>query len=107
MSGFIAGEASFAVYTRTRVNSKGVSVKDYTLAMEVSQKSQDSFILIAIQHYFNIGRIYHEKRGISKFKVTVKSDLLTLRVVPHFIDYPLYGHKLSQFVSWYDILTFT
>lgn len=74
--------------------------------MEVSQKSQDSFILIAIHRYFNIGHIYHEKRGISKFKVMVKSDLINV-LIPHFSSYPLYGHKQSQFISWCKILTFS
>lgn len=34
--------------------------------MEVSQKTEDSFILIAIRDYFNVGKFYHETRGIKK-----------------------------------------
>lgn len=45
VSGFITGEGSFTYFTRTRKNSKGDSVRDYTLAMEVSQDSKDWFIL--------------------------------------------------------------
>jgi hypothetical protein len=41
ISGFITGEGSFTYFTRTRKSSAGNTVKDYTLAMEVSQDSKD------------------------------------------------------------------
>lgn len=41
VSGFITGEGSFTYFIKTRKDSKGNYVKDYTLIMEVSQNNKD------------------------------------------------------------------
>ena len=76
ISGFICGEGSFTYFTRTRKNSKGKISKDYTLVKEVSQDNKDSFILTCIQEYFNVGKIYYEIRGIAKFRLVIKKDII-------------------------------
>ena len=37
ISGFASGEGSFTYFTKTRVNSAGMPVKDYSLVFEISQ----------------------------------------------------------------------
>lgn len=62
LSGFITGEGSFTYFTRTRKNSRGI-IKDYTVAMEVSQDSKDWFIINLIKEFFKVGKVYTEARG--------------------------------------------
>ena len=45
ISGFATGEGSFTFFTRKRVNAAGDTVKDYTLAFEISQKSDSLYVL--------------------------------------------------------------
>lgn len=87
----------------TRKNKNGTSVKDYTLVMEVSQKTQDSFVLIAIQHFFNAGKVIHGTKGVSKFRLTIREDILE-KLVPHINNYPLLGHKELQYSIWLQII---
>lgn len=49
-------------FTRTRKNSRGI-IKDYTVAMEVSQDSKDWFIINLIKEFFKVGK-YTLKRGV-------------------------------------------
>lgn len=107
ISGFITGEGSFTYFTRTRKNSKGNIVKDYTLAMEVSQDSKDLFILNLIKDFFQTGKVYSETRGITKYRLTQKNEILSI-VIPYFENNPLLGRKALQFSIWIkivDILT--
>lgn len=103
ISGFIAGEGSFTYFTRTRKNSKGDIVKDYTLAMEVSQDSKDLFILNLIKDFFQIGKVYSEKRGITKYRLTQKNEILSM-LIPYFENNPLLGRKALQFSTWIKIV---
>ena len=103
ISGFICGEGSFTYFTRTRKNSKGKISKDYTLVMEVSQDNKDSFILTCIQEYFNVGKIYYEIRGIAKFRLVIKKDIIE-KMVPHFSKYSLLGFKNLQYLIWIKIV---
>src|SRR5690606_26420604 len=102
ISGIIAGEGSFTNLRRGGINKEGISVIDYTLIMEVSQKKEDDFILTAIQQYFNGGKIYHEARGVSKFRITQRIEILEI-LIPHFINYPLLGYKQLQYNIWLKI----
>ena len=81
-------------------------MKYYVLTMEVSQKTQDSFILEAIHRYFGVGSVIHEVRGISKFKLTTRADLFNI-LIPHFNNHPLLGYKESQYFVWLQILYLT
>ena len=103
VSGFIAGEGSFSYFARTRTNKLGITLKDYTLAMEVSQKTFDSFILVAIQQIFNAGNIYHGNNGVSRLRITTREDIIT-KLIPHFNNYPVSGFKELQYSIWLEIL---
>jgi hypothetical protein len=80
----------------TRNNSKNETVKDYTLVMEVSQHSKDEFILTSIQNYFGVGKVYQEIRGITKFRLVVREEIIQI-LAPHFAEHPLDGNKLLQY----------
>lgn len=58
ISGFATGEGSFTYFTKTRVNSAGKTVKDYSLVFEISQRTQDLHILNLIASYFKVGKVY-------------------------------------------------
>lgn len=106
ISGFISGEGSFTYFTRTRLNSKNDTRKDYTLVFEVSQDSKDSYILASIKNKFKVGAalpVYHETRGITKFRLVVKDEILGV-LEPHFKDYPVLGRKALQYSTWLQIV---
>jgi hypothetical protein len=65
--------------------------------MEVSQNNKDFFILSCIQEYFNTGKIYYEKRGMVKFRLVIKKDIINI-IMPHFIKYHLLGFKNLQYL---------
>jgi hypothetical protein len=65
--------------------------------MEVYQENKDSFILYCIQEYFNVGKIYYEIRGIAKFRLVIKKDIIE-KMVPHFSKYSLLGFKNLQYL---------
>ena len=46
------------ILQKTRVNSAGKTVKDYSLVFEISQRTQDLQILNLIASYFKVGNIY-------------------------------------------------
>jgi hypothetical protein len=71
--------------------------------MEVSQSTFDSFILVAIQQFFNAGNIYHGNNGVSRFRLTTREDIIT-KLIPHFNNYPVSGFKELQYSIWLEIL---
>lgn len=103
IAGFITGEGSFTYFTRTRQDSKGNTIKDYTLAFEVSQDSKDWFLLNLIKDYFNSGKVYTETRGITKYRLTQRKEIISL-LTPYFKNNPLQGRKALQFSIWIEIV---
>jgi LAGLIDADG endonuclease len=71
ISGFVTGEGSFTYFTKTRINSIGETVKDYSLIFEVSQRTQDLHILNLINIYFKIGNVYTDTKGISRYRLRI------------------------------------
>jgi hypothetical protein len=70
----------------------------YSLALEISQRSKDLYILKAISNYFGTGNIYSDK-GISKVKFN-NIKIIQHRLLPFFYNYPLLGFKLKQYTVW-------
>ena len=102
LTGFITGEGSFTYFTRTRINSVGETIKDYTLVFEISQGTQDLHILNLIVSYFKAGNVYSETRGMSRYRLAVINKIIS-QLIPHFNNYPLIGHKSLQYLSWLNI----
>ncbi len=103
ISGFATGEGSFTFFTRKRVNASGNTVKDYTLAFEVSQRSDSLHVLTLIVNTLGLGKVYSEARGVSKFRLVPK-DLILNDLVPFFEKYPLEGNKALQYSIWIKIV---
>lgn len=81
-------------------------VKDYTLAYEVSQRSDSSYVLNLIAKFLGGGNVYHEARGISKFRLVTKDQILSI-LVPFYASqekYPLEGNKNLQYKLWIQIV---
>lgn len=74
-------------------------MKDFTLVIEVSQDSKDAYILTSIKNYFGVGKVYHEIRRITKYRLAIKEEIID-KLVPHFINYPLGGNKFLQYSIW-------
>jgi hypothetical protein len=103
ISGFATGESSFTFFTRKRVNAAGNIVKDYTLIFEIGQKSENFYLLNLIVSSMGFGKVYTEKRGISKFRL-VPRDQIFKDLVPFFEKYPLEGNKALQYSVWIKIV---
>lgn len=103
ISGFATGESSFTFFTRKRVNAAGNIVKDYTLIFEIGQKSDNLYLLNLIVNSFGFGKVYTEKRGLSKFRLVPRDQILN-DLVPFFDKYPLEGNKALQYSVWIKIV---
>ena len=103
ISGFTTGEGSFTYFTRNRKKANGEIVKDYTLAYEVSQRSDSLYVLDLIAKYFKHGHVYSETRGVSKYRLVTRDQILNT-LVPFFEKYPLEGNKNMQYELWVQIV---
>lgn len=103
ISGFTTGEGSFTYFTRNRKKASGEMVKDYTLAYEVSQRSDSIHVLDLIAKTFECGKVYSETRGVSKYRLVTKDQILSI-LVPFFEKYPLEGNKNLQYKLWIQIV---
>lgn len=103
ISGFVTGEGSFTYFIKTRLNSSGKIVKDYSIVFEVSQRTIDIHILNLINVYFNLGKVYTDTKGISRYILRTIDSLIN-NLIPHFKDYPLIGHKALQYSLWIKIV---
>lgn len=104
ITGFVLGEGSFTFFKRKRITSSGILKLDYTLVFEVSQKTEDIYLLEAMKVYFSSGGIFTEKRGMSRFRITNIKALQHI-VLPFFSLYPLKGYKNNQFNIWLEALS--
>lgn len=96
ISGFATGEGSCTYFTRSRENSTGKAVKDYTLVFEISQRTQDLHILNLIASYFKVGNVYTGTNGISRYRLATKDKIIST-LAPHFKNYSLVGNKALQY----------
>ena len=103
ISGFATGEGSFTYFTKTRVNSAGKTVKDYSIVFEISQRTQDLDILNLIASYFKVGNVYTDTSGISRYRLRTKDQIINT-LIPHFNSYPLAGYKSLQCSVWFKIV---
>ena len=103
ISGFTTGEGSFTYFTRNRKKANGEIVKDYTLAYEVGQRSDSIHVLDLIAKTLECGKVYSETRGISKYRLVTRDQILSI-LVPFFAKYPLQGNKYLQYKLWAQIV---
>ena len=104
LSGFITGEGSFTYFTRSRINSAGSTVKDYTLVFEISQRTIDVHILKMINSFFKEGNVFTDtKRSISRYRLTINVKTISI-LSSHFKDYLVLGHKAEQWFAWLNLV---
>lgn len=105
ISGGVAatGEGSFSYFTRKRENAAGNAVKDYTLAFDIGQKSDNLYVLNLIVNTLGMGKVYTETREISKFRLVPREQILN-DLVPFLDKYPLEGNKALQYSIWIQIV---
>lgn len=93
----------FYIFHKNTKNSLGKIVKDYSLVFEVSQRTQDILILNLIKAYFNVGNVYTDTKGISRYRLRVKNEINN-NLIPHFNYYPLIGYKSLQYTIWLNLV---
>lgn len=103
ISGFATGEACFTYFTKTRVNSAGKTVKDYSLVFEISQRTQDLHILNLIAFYFKTGNVYTDTSRISRYRLRTKDQVVST-LIPHFNNYTLAGYKALRCSVWFKVV---
>lgn len=103
ISGFTTGEGSFTYFTRNRKKANNEIVKDYTLAYEVGQRSDSLYTLELIAKSLGCGKVYSETRGVSKYRLVPKDQILSI-LVPFLKKYPLQGNKNLQYKLWIQIV---
>lgn len=100
--GFLEGEGCFTYFNRKRTTYSGLIKLDYTFVFEISQKTEDIYLLEAINFYFNNeGKVFTEKHGISRFRITNINSLQHI-ILPFITIYPLKGFKKKQFNIWLE-----
>lgn len=100
INGFIVGEGSFTFFKRTRVTiSDKLKKIDFTLVFEISQRTNDSYLLNAILAYFGTGNIFNDKKGISRCRFSALPILQHI-ILPYFKFFPLTGFKKKQYDIW-------
>lgn len=57
----------------------------------------------SIKDYFKVGKVYTDTRGITRFRLTQKDEILN-KIITHFENYPLQGRKTLQYSTWIQIV---
>lgn len=98
--GFVDGEgegcftASFMLYT------KGTWGLTPQCEFNVTQSSQDSILLDAINAFFGlVGTVHHKIGGVSVVAFRSISALYTV-IIPFFLKHPLISLKNNHFITW-------
>lgn len=97
VTGFIEGEGSFT-YNRTG--------KNWVLLFAVKLTFKNQGLLLALQEFFGVGKIYTVQPGQSKaagyYKVTRQEELE--QIVDHFERFPMRGAKQACFLIWKEMV---
>ncbi len=89
---------------RNRKKANNELVKDYTLACEVSQRSDSLYVLDLIAKFLGCGKVYSESRGI-KVNTSWSPKRSNIKYFSSlFTKYPLEGNKSLQYKLWMQIV---
>ena len=61
------------------------------------------YVLDLIAKFLGCGKVYSETRGISKYILVPKDQILSI-LAPFFAKYPLEGNKSLQYKLWIQIV---
>ena len=102
ISGLIQSDGSFGIKINKVNYGIGLSVNAF-LIIELSKKSLP--LLKSVHNYFGCGTLnIREDRNMCKFEITDINSLFHI-VIPHFLNYPLFGEKYKSFVKFAQALT--
>lgn len=93
VTGFSDGEGSFT-YSR--------SSKQIALYFAIKLTASDRPLLVAIQEFFGVGKIYGATKSASMYRVTRHDELP--RITDHFDAYPLHGEKRRSYEVWREMV---
>ena len=106
VAGFVDGEGCFALKFRrdVRHDRKNKPVYYYwSIEFAIVLKSDDIDILEAIKDTLGCGRISINKRGMARYSVSERSDLLN-KIVPFFDEHKLRAKKRHDYELWKEAL---
>lgn len=103
IAGFVTGEGCFTYSSSKRVQAGVVTATIYSPTFEVSQRVDSIHVLDWIVNYWGAGKVYTEKRGISKVRI-FSQEVITNIVTPFFNNYHLEGYKAIQYSIWLKIV---
>lgn len=103
IAGFVTGEGCFTYNSSKRVKAGVVTATIYSPMFEVSQRVDSIHVLDWIVNYWGAGKVYTEKRGISKVRIS-RLEVITNFVTPFFNSYHLEGYKAIQYSIWLKIV---
>lgn len=100
VTGLVQSDGCFGMRVFKYKKSIGISFK---LTIEMTMTSLP--LLKQVQAYFGCGSIYfNKKRNTCIYSISAKSELWHI-VVPHFLNYPLFGSKYESFVKFLKAFT--
>ena len=101
-SGLIQSDGSFGISIKKNKSKLGFFI---TLFLRVELNIKSLPLIKEMQSFFNCGRVFiREDRYTCLFEITDLHSLWHI-IIPHFINYPLYGDKFRSFIKFIQILT--
>lgn len=105
ISGFVTGEGNFDV----RINPKPTNIIGWRsprtqLRFRISQHERDKKLMECLIKYLGSGKLYKYPGGKSAVVLTIIkfSDIINI-IIPFFLENPLLGIKLLDFLDWCKI----
>lgn len=100
ITGFTDGDASFTVSIAKKKSGTGWKIQPiFTIGLD----PKDLDLLVQIQAYFKVGKIYTSTRGIVYYTVSSTKDIIKY-ILPHFDKYPLATLKLKDYLVFKEIV---
>jgi len=106
IAGFVDGEGCFALKFRrdVRHDRKNKPVYYYwSIEFAIVLRSDDADILESIKNTLKCGNISINKRGMARYSVAERNDLVG-KIVPFFDKNPLHAKKKYDYELWKDAL---
>lgn len=110
LSGLVDGEGHFAAFMYVD-KWKGFNRTKAKVYFTLSLRADDLQVLLLMQSYFGCGKLDFKKQYSENhndqvtFSVSKAEDLVR-RIIPHFINHPLYAKKGKEFLIWKEAVEF-
>jgi hypothetical protein len=99
----IQSDGSFGGHSHSIKKNKSKLGFFITLFLRVELNIKSLPLIKEMQSFFNCGRVFiREDRNTCLFEITDLHSLWHI-IIPHFINYPLYGDKFHSFIKFIQI----